>query len=290
MELYTYTVGHCLTLESEIEIFLLDTEPEESIADPDIRIRVGTGNDTVVERTANGLEVSVPPSMATERTGETEPVSFMKVFFTAIQEMLLEQEATLCFGSAFRTPDGDSVGLFGPSNCGKSTATFQLAQEQDYRIVADDLLVCHDGKIYPFPRYMNLPRDVPEVRRWLQSETVPDDQIAEWQTEVGVPRRLVSKTIPTRLELDYVLIVPPENPRDTGTTRISIEQSMTTLGQLYESALLGWTVQPTVRELFDSEETDWKPIVKQAITGATCYRLAVSGGRLAESVVRVLGR
>lgn len=54
---------------------------------------------------------------------------------------LLRQRATLMFGSAFRGPDGNGIGLFGPSNCGKSAASFHLTRDRGYRLLGDDLLI-----------------------------------------------------------------------------------------------------------------------------------------------------
>lgn len=287
---YTYAVGQVLTVESEFEIFLFDTELEEATAEPDIVIRETAETAPATERAAGRLEVAVPSSWAFEWTDAGKPVAFMKVLFTAIQEMLLCREATLCFGSAFSTPAGDSVALFGPSNCGKSTATFHLARQRDYRILGDDLVVCRAGAVYPFPRYVNLPRDVPAVQQWLASGRVPEDRVVEWPGEVGVPRRLVSETVPSRLELDYALVVSPGEPHDGRERRISTEQAMARVARLYDSALSGWTTQPTVRESFDSDETDWQPLVRETLDGATCYRLGATGATLPDSVAGVLER
>ena len=286
MSSHTYTVGGVLTIESEFDIFLFDTELDGPVPEPDITIREGAGTDPAAERTETGLGLVVPSSFATERTDAVGPAPFMKLLFTAIQGTLLERGATLCFGGVFRTPDGDSVALFGPSGCGKSTAILTLARQRGDRVLGDDLFVCSAGEVRPFPRYMNLPRDVPVVRRWLRSGDVPDDQLVEWPDEVGVPRRLVSGTAPTELDLDYALLVQPDCPGG-GETRIPTARLVAALSRLNDRTLTGWTSQPTVRAVFDSW-ADPEPLVRQAVDDAACYRLDTTSGTLVESILRVL--
>jgi hypothetical protein len=292
---YTYAVGEFLTIESDVEIFLFDTPPQESVTGPDIRLRETDSEAYSVEWTGDGVCVALPRSLTVEKASSTEPVSFTKLLLSAVQAMLLRQGATLLFGAALQTPHGDGLGLFGPSDCGKSVASLRLARDRQYRLLADDLLVCHEGRVHPFPRYMNLPRDVSGVEQWVQSPAVPRAQVRLFPEEVDVPRRLVTESAPERVELDDIVLVgPPEsgveradrlNPQRVSTTRAGA-----VLATLQESALAGWTSHPAVRETVDSGGTDRHTVVREAITDATCYRLDATTGNLAAAVAALVER
>lgn len=290
---YTYTVGSFLTIESDVELFIFDTPPQEPVPEPDIVIREREHEESAVEWTGDGVQVAVPPSLAVEKDGSAEPARFTKLLLSAVQGMLLRQGATLLFGSALQSPGGDGVGLFGPSDCGKSTASFRLARRQGYRLLADDLLVCHEGRVYSFPRYLNLPRDVPAVEQWVQSDAVPETQVRLSPDEVDVPRRLVSESVPEGVELDGVIFVaPPESAAERADspdpTVVSTERAGTTLAALHRSALAGWVSLPAVRETVDNSGTDRQAVVREAVADAACYRLDASSARLAQSVAALV--
>lgn len=290
MPSYTYAVGEFLTIESEVELFLIDTPPGQAEGEADIDVRRGQSDSTTVEWTGHSVVITLSPSMAVDKDSSAEPVEFTKILLSAIQAMLLRQRATLVFGGAFRTPDGNGVGLFGPVNCGKSTALFQLALGRGYHLLADDLLVCHEGCVYPFPRYMNLPRDAPAVERWVRSDGASAEQVRVWAYEVDIPRRQVTETIPEQVEFDDVLLAEPCEPPASGPEPVSTEYTDTTVAELRQSALAGWTSEPQTREEIDDGGTDWRPLVRGAITDATCHRLEVPRTALARSVADFLGR
>jgi len=195
MTSYTYAVGGFLNVESDIKVFLFDTSPGASVPEPDILLRETDTEGDTVEWTGDRVRIALPPSLAVEKTSSAEPVRFTKLLLSALQGMLLRQGATLAFGSALQTPDGGGVGLFGPSNCGKSTASFCLARQRRYRLLSDDLLICYEGRVYPFPRYVNLPRDVAAVEQWVRSDAVPGERVRSWADEVDVPRGVVSERV-----------------------------------------------------------------------------------------------
>jgi hypothetical protein len=228
--------------------------------------------------------------MAVEKEASTEPVQFTKILLSAIQAMLLRQRATLVFGSAFRGPNGNGIGLFGPSDCGKSAASFHLARDRGYRLVADDLLSFHEGRVYPFPRYLNLPRDVSAIEQWIRSEGVSAERVRLWPDEVDVPRRLVTESVPERVELDDVLLVTSCEPPAGDPERISTEAAVETLVGLCQSALVGWISEPRTREAIEAGDVDCRSIVREAITDAACYRLEVPQTALSQSVATFLER
>ena len=285
---YTYAVGEFLTVESEFELFLFDTPPGPTVSGGDIVIRRGKNDTPTVERTGRGTVNRGPPTMDVEKERSTEPVRFMRLLLSAIQAMLLRQRATLAFGSAFRGPDGNGVGLFGPSNCGKSAASFRLALDRGYQLLADDLLVCHEGRVYPFPRYMNLPRDVPAVERWVRSEMASTEGVRLWADEVDVPRRLVTETVPEHVTLDNVLLAAPREPPGRSPEPVSPGRADETVAELRRSALAGWISESRTREAIDDGGADWRPIVQEVITDAACHRLEVPQTVLARSIAEFL--
>ena len=289
MEPYTYAIGEFLTVESDIEVFLFDVPPGERVPDPDIVIRETATGDLAAEWTAGRVRITVPSSVPTEKTSSEEPTEFMKVVMSAIECVLQGQEAALAFGGALRTPDGVGVGLFGDSDCGKSTAAFRLARKWGYQLLADDLLICNRGAVYPFPRYVNLPRDVPDVERWLDSIMSGSDRIRRWDDQLDVPRALVSDTVPERVELDYVVLLDPaESQAESAATlapkAVSTERAFAALTSLNRTHLDGWTGHPTVREHCAVQNGERHEPVREAIAGADAYRISSSKGDLARSI------
>ena len=295
MTSYTYAVGGFLNVESDVEVFLFDTSPGVSVPEPDILLRETDTEGDTVEWTGDGVRIALSPSLAVEKTSSAEPARFTKLLLSALQGMLLRQGATLAFGSALQTPDGGGVGLFGPSNCGKSTASFRLARQRRYRLLSDDLLICYEGRVYPFPRYVNLPRDVAVVERWLRSDAVSGERVRSWADEVDVPRAVVSERVSGGLELDDVVLVGPsgsavERAGTPATRAVSTERARARLAALHRSALGGWTSLPAVRDAVVDGETDRRAVVREVVAGATCRRLDASGGTLAQSVASLLER
>ena len=291
MTQYTYTVGEFLAIESDIEVFLFDTAPQKPVSQPDIRLRETDSERYSVEWTDGRVEIALPPRFVVEKLGSTEPTPFTRLLLSAVQAMLLRQGATLLFGAALQTPRGDGLGLFGPSDCGKSVASFRLARNRQYRLLADDLLVCHDGRVHPFPRYMNLPRDVPDVERWVQSAAVPETQVRRFSDEIDVPRRLVTDSVPEQVELDDILLIPPgstvERTGRRATHVVSTGRAETVLAALQESALANWVSHSAVRETVPDRGADMQAIVGEALADTTCHETA--SGRLTASVASLRG-
>lgn len=285
---YTYAVGEFLTIESEIELFLFDSPPQRAGSGADIVVRRSNSDPLAVEWTGNSTIIMLPPSITINKEGSAEPVEFTKILLSTIQATLLRQQATLVFGSAFRGPSGSGVGLFGPTNCGKSTALFQLARDRGYHLLADDLLICHGGCVHPFPRYMNLPRDVPAVEQWVRSNRGSAEQVRVWADEVDVPRRRVTETVPEWVEFDDVLLADPCEPPASAPEPVSTEYTHATVAELRQSALAGWTSESRTRETIEDGGADWRPIFREAIADATCHRLEVPQAVLARSVADVL--
>ena len=290
MASYTYDLSGFLTVESEFELSLFDAPPRSSESEADIVVRRGGEDAPAVEWTDRRAAVTVPPSMTVEKDDAAEPVRFTKLLLSAVQALLLRRRATLAFGSAFRAPDGSGVGLFGPSGCGKSAASFRLARERGYRLLADDLLVFHDGRVYPFPRYLNLPRDVPAVERWLRSEGASTDRVRLWPDAADVPRRSVTERVPERTELDEVLVVAPRESPAGSPEPIPSEDAAATLIDLVDESLAGWITEPRTREAIDDRGVDRGPILRSAVTRAACYRLETPRSDLARSVAEFVER
>jgi hypothetical protein len=288
MSSYTYAVGEFLTIESDVELFLIDTAQQQAQGETDVRIRRKKTDSPTVTWTGHSVVVTLPTSMAVGKNGSAEPVQFTKILLSTIQAMLLRQGATLVFGGAFRRPGGDGVGLFGPANCGKSTALFRLALRRGYHLVADDLLICQEGCVYPFPRYMNLPRDAPAVERWVQCDGSSAEEVRVWVDEVDIPRRLVTETVPELVEFDDVLLAEPCAPPASAPEPVSTEYAEATIAEVRQSALAGWTSEPRARGEIDDGGADWRPIVREAIADATCHRLEVPPNALAQSVAEFL--
>lgn len=287
---YTYDLGEFLTVESEVELTLLDIPSRPASPGADLVIRRGTRGTPTVEWTGRRAVITVPPSMIVTKDGSVEPVQFTKILLSAIQALLLRQRATLVFGSAFRGPDGNGIGLFGPSNCGKSAASFHLARDRGYRLLADDLLICHAGWVYPFPRYMNLPRDVAAIEQWAQSEGASAEGVRAWPDEVDVLRRLVTESVPERVAFDDVLLVTPCEAPAGNPEPISTERAVTMLAEFRHSALAGWISDPRAREAIDDGGVDWRPIARETVADADCYRLEAPQTELARSVAEFVER
>ena len=290
MASYTYDLSGFVTVSSEFRLSLVDVPPRRSDEGRDIVVRRGEADAPTVEWSGRRVVVTVPPSMTVEKDAAAEPVRFTKILLSAVQAMLLRREATLAFGSAFRAPDGSGVGLFGPSGCGKSAASFRLARERGYRLLADDLLVFHDGRVYPFPRYLNLPRDVAAVERWLRSEGASNDRVRLWPDAADVPRRSVTESVPERIELDEVLVVAPRESPAGSPESIQPEDAAATLIDLVDESLAGWITEPRTREAIDDRGVDRRPILRSAVTGAACHRLETPRSDLARSVAAFVER
>lgn len=294
MSTYTYAVGEFVTVESEVEVFLFDVPPGGGTLDPDVVIRRGTGEEVVAERTDGSIQVTVPRSLPTEKAGSSEPVEFTKLLLTAIDRALLGQGATLAFGAVLQTPDGVGVGLFGDSGCGKSTAAFRLARDRGYRLLADDLLVCHGDEIRSFPRYVNLPRDVPSVETWLRSTAPRTDRIRRWNDELDVPRALVSEVVPERVELDYAVLVDPPGSRgraaSSAPTPISTERAVADVAAWNGTNLDGWTTHPAIPGPSGGAGPGREGAIRAVFAGADCYRIAARGGPLSRSIAGLVRR
>ena len=293
MNTYTYAVGEFVTVESDVEVFLFDVPPGDRVLDPDVVIRRGTREEIVAERTDGCIRVTVPTSLPTGKTSSSEPVEFTKLLLTAIDRALLHRGATLAFGAVLLTPDGVGVGLFGDSGCGKSTAAFRLAQQRGYRLLADDLLVCHGDEIRPFPRYVNLPRDVPSVETWLRSTAPRTDRIRRWDDELDVPRTLVSDVVPGRIELDYVVLVDPAESSRKETTSptpvpITTEHAVEDVAAWNGTNLDGWTAHPAIPGPSGRIGPDRGGAIREAIASADCYRIAARRGSLSRSVAALV--
>lgn len=288
--MYTYDLSPLLTIDSEVELSLLDAPPRPSSSDADIVVRRRENGTPTVEWRDHRAVITVPSSVAVEKDASGDPVQFTRMLLSTIQAMLLRRRATLAFGSAFRGSDGTGIGLFGPPNCGKSATTFHLARTRGYRLLADDLLVFHEGWVYPFPRYLNLPRDVPAVERWLDSERARCEQVRLWPDEVDVPRRCVTANIPDRIEFDVVLLVTPGSPPATDPKPVSTEAAVTAVTEFFQSALAGWISEPQARAAIGGGDIDRRAIVQEVLTGAACYRLETPQSALARAVSEFLER
>jgi hypothetical protein len=290
MASYTYDLSGFVTVDSEFELSLVDAPSRRSGTGGDVVVRRGEADAPAVEWTGRRVVVTVPPSMPVEKDAAAEPERFTKILLSAVQTMLLRREATLAFGSAFRAPDGTGVGLFGPSGCGKSAASFRLAREWDCRLLADDLLVVHEGVVYPFPRYLNLPRDVAAVERWLRSEGASTERVRLWPGAADVPRRSVTESVPERIELDAVLVATPRESPARSPDPIPTEDAAAALIDLVDESLAGWITESRTREAVDDRGVDRRPILRSAVTDAACYRLETPRSDLARSVAEFVGR
>lgn len=286
---YTYTVGEFITVQSDFELFLFDTKPGSQVSDPDIVIQEAAGAPLAVERRGSQLLLTVPPSLPTTKTSSAEPVAFTKALLTAIDQALGQQNATLVFGGALQTPDGVGIGLFGDTGCGKSTTAFRLAQQQGYQLLADDLLICRDGSVHPFPRYLNLRRDVPAVEAWVRSSDAPSDRIRRWNDQLDVPRALVSKTIPDSIELEYACLLDTTAvrtaPEIAAVTRSRAADHVTAWNRMH---LDGWTADATFRDLQRAPPTDRRGAIREVLATADCYRLAAPKGQLPRVVTTLV--
>lgn len=283
MNVYTYTIGELVTVESEFEIFLFDVPQRNRVSSPDVVVRGTDCEKIAAEWTGEQVRIMVPPSVPTEKTNSSEPIEFTKAIMSAIERTLLRRGATLAFGAALRTPEGIGVGIFGDSGCGKSTAAFRLTRRRQYQLLADDLLVCHGGTIYPFPRYVNLPRDVPVVEAWVQSASLPSDRSRQWDDEVDVPRALVSDVVPDQVDLDQVVLLddvgsPVDEKATPETEKVSTESASAALTEWKRANLAGWTSHPRIRDGVENSDPDQRELISEAIAGADCYRITSPKG------------
>jgi hypothetical protein len=278
---YTYAIGEFITVQSDIEVFLFDVPPGVRVADPDIVIREVADEPLTVERCEGQLLVTVPPSVATTKTSSAEPVAFTKALLTAIDQALAQQDATLVFGGALQTPEGVGVGLFGDTRCGKSTTALRLVQNHGYRLLGDDLLVCHGGGVHPFPRYLNLRRDAPAVEAWARSADARSDRIRRWDDQLDVPRALVSGTVPDRTDLDYACLLDTAAARTAPeTAAVARRRAVAQIMAWNRMHLDGWTVDTTFRDLRGASSTDRSGAIRAVLAAADCYRLTAPKGQL----------
>lgn len=284
--MYTYDLSPLVTVDSEVELSLLDTPSRPSTSEPDVVVRRREGHAPTVEWTGRSAVVTVPPSLPVGKDASGEPVEFTRLLLSTVQAMLLRRGATLAFGAAFRAPNGDGVGLFGPSNCGKSTAAFHLARTGGVQLLADDLLVLHEGWVYPFPRHLNLPRDVPAVERWVESEGTRVEQVRLWPGEADVPRWAVTGSVPDRIRFDVVVLAAPQSTPARDPEPVSTAAAVAALSGFRRAALAGWISDPRAREAIDTGDADHRSIVREAVADAACYRLEAPRSDLAQSIAR----
>lgn len=291
---HTYAIGEFVVVESDFEVFLFDESPGDRVADPDIVIRKTVGGDLAADWTDGHVRVRVPASLPTEKTSSTEPIEFTKAIMTAVDHALQRRGATLAFGGVLRSPGGAGVGLFGNSGCGKTTAAFRLATQRRYQVLAGDLLICRGREIGPFPRYMNLPRDVPAVEQWYRSAASSADRIRQWDDELDVPRALISETVPERVELDYVVLVDPVDPAagrgaSPELDEVSTERAIADLTAWNRTNLEGWTSHPAVHHPSEDPGTARRTAIREMVADAECYRITSSREALARSVTGLVG-
>lgn len=286
--MYTYDLSPLVTVDSEVELSLLDAPSRPSTSDPDVVVRRREGHTPTVEWTGRRAVVTVPPSIPVGKDASGEPVEFTRLLLSTVQAVLLRRRATLAFGAAFRAPNGDGVGLFGPSNCGKSTASFHLARAGGVQLLADDLLVLHEGWVYPFPRHLNLPRDVPAVERWVETEGARIERVRLWPDEADVPRWAVTGSVPDRIRFDVVLLVTPRSSPAGDPEPVSTAAAAAALSEFHRAALAGWISDPRAHEAIETGDVDHRSIVREALAGAACYRLEAPRSDLAQSIAAFL--
>ena len=287
---YTYALGEFITVQSDVEVFLFDVPAGAPVADPDIVIRKVAERSLAVEQRDGRFLVTVPPSVPTIKTTAAEPEAFTRALLTALDQALARQGATLVFGRPLETPTGVGIGLFGDTQCGKSTTIFRLVTEHDHRLLADDLLICHAGGVHPFPRYLNLRRDAPAVAAWARSAAAQAARIRRWPDQLDVPRALVSEQIPDCTDLEYVCLL------DTAATRAAPE--ITAVPRARAAAhimawnrmhLDGWIADATLRDLERAPPRDRRAAIEAVVAGADCYRLTAPKDRLPEMVTTLVG-
>ncbi len=286
---YTYTLGEFITVQSDVEVFLFDVPAGTPVADPDIIIREVAEGALAVEQRDGQFLVMVPPSVPTTKTSAAEPEAFTKALFTALDQALARQGATLVFGGALETPTGVGVGLFGDTMCGKSTTIFRLVTDHDYRLLADDLLICHDGGVHPFPRYLNLRRDAPAVAAWARSPAAQAARIRRWSDQLDVPRALVAEQIPARSDLEYVCLLDTAAMRTApAITAVPRARAAAHIMAWNRMHLDGWTTDATLRDLERAPPTDRRAAIEAVVAGADCYRLTAPKGQLPEIIMTLV--
>jgi hypothetical protein len=278
---YTYTIGEFITVQSDVEVFLFDVPPGGRVTDPDVVIREVAEGSLAVDQREDRVLVTVPPSVSTTKTSAAEPEAFTKALLTALDQALAQQDATLVFGGALETPTGVGIGLFGDTMCGKSTTIFRLVTEHDYRLLADDLLICHAGGVHPFPRYLNLRRDAPAVEAWARSPAAQAAQIRRWSDQLDVPRALVSEPVPACIDLEYACLLDTDATRTAPEiTTVPRSRAVAHVTALNRLNLNGWTADATFRDRQRASPTDRREAIQAVLASADCYRLTAPKGQL----------
>lgn len=311
MALWTYSIANFFSIQSGIELLLLDNEVEDSEAD--VRIhegnvprenharKIGDGEhyeffvddsrQSVIDdrrddgraeiRQASGsIEIRVSPEYAQLNSKQVPfpRAGFTKLLLSTIQYRLLQENATMAFGTAAESPDGRGILLFAGGETGKSTVLFRLATEHDYHLLADDIVIFHKGDAYPFPRYADLPVGVDAIEQEVNQLCEEyKSKIQDWPKEVSVPRQLIS-SIPPIAQPEYSFFLNRNwipFPHHSG---IQVEQGQQMAVDLNKNHARNWTTYEPVRHFFDrySEggvQDNRDELIQEAIKGTTCHKL-----------------
>lgn len=308
-----YPISEFFSIESAFDLVLLD-ETADSREDIDISIRLGNpepgadaqlvesrgdeffqddtqrsiidsrGPDQRCELRATGDSIEVTVTEAyrqqfTKRLSPSESAAFTELLVSTIEYRLLAADATIVYAAAVRSPDGEGVLIFGPGDSGKSTTVYRLTQEYDYEVLADDLVIFQGGRVYPFPRYVDLPLDVPEVRDAV--ERFRDNSgVQMWESVVSIPRRhLRSTTSP--IEPAYCFFIRPREAAMQECSPLSSAEAKAMAVIRNESYSQEWTVSEPVRRFFGrysvyTFQDNRDSMIRHALEGSSCFLVTSS--------------
>jgi hypothetical protein len=322
-----HPIADFFSIESDIDLVLLDTDGNDG--DGDVRIRQGKvqlddatkiGGTTHYQYYENGsrqsviddrgddrraeirqgrkrIEITVTPGYAqlNSKMVSFQGAGFTKLLLSVIQYRLLQDNATIAYGAAGESADGTGFLLFAGSGSGKSTTLFRLATEHEFSVVADDLVIIHQEDVYPFPRYMDLPLNVPSISPDVeQLRHKYSSDIQEWPDEVSVPRRFIS-TVPSSITPEYSFFVGPSRIPIRNASKLSGDEVKEMAVALNRSYASSWTAYEPVRHFFDryahrefSDDRD--TLLRKAVAGTSSHTITASTpDRVPTIIVNTLG-
>lgn len=310
----TYPIADFLSIESEIELLPLDTQEDEG--DGDILIRQGEvtlggtteniggsshyqyyrndsrqsviddrGGDGRAElrQSSDRIEITVTPEYAQLNSKRVAfpRAGFTKLLLSTVQYYLLQKNATIVFAAAAESSEESGFLLFAGGGSGKSTTLFRLAKEHEFNVLADDLVIIHQGDVHPFPRYMDLPLDVASIKTDVeQLREKHSSDVQEWPGEVSVPRRFIS-TIPSCIKPEYSFFLRPNRVPIKHCSKTSGSEATGMAVARNRSHASNWTTYEPVRHFFDryahqEYQDNRDELIREAVEGTSSYKVTTS--------------
>lgn len=322
-----YPISEFFALESAFDVILLD-ETADSRDDIDISIRLGNpepgadaefverrgyeffqdpiqgsiidsrGPEQRCELRASGDTIEVVVTEAyrqqfAKRLSPSESAVFTELLVSTIEYRLLAADASIVYAGAVRSPEGEGALIFGPGDSGKSSTVYRLTREYDYELLADDLVIFHGGRVYPFPRYVDLPLDVPEITD--AAERLRDKPgVQMWESVVSVPRRHLRST-KSPIEPAYCFFVRPREGGMQECSRLSSAEMKAMAVDRNKSYAKEWTASEHVRRFFTRYSTfscrvDRESIIRETVHHSVPYLIESAPGTFCDMIAEKMCR